>query len=202
MSEEQGTPPPVNEIVNLLSRFAPATLEELRRDYPAQQELLRIGITAGARKEDPELRVRTAVAIKGLGEAVKICERELPRIQGKLEVSRKWILYGHIFAVVGGASIFGTISQTSLIGSYVAATITLLGSLASTYGQYLSEAVLGRSGKITDNYRVLVEALAQARQTLSTLRELVKAEIASKYVAELVRDANVLSLKIMTTAGA
>ena len=109
---------------------------------------------------------------------------------------------GHLCAVVGGASIFGTISQTWMAGSYVAATITLLGSLASTYGQYLSEAVLGRTGRVTDNYRVLVEALAQARQTLSTLQELVKAEIASKYVVELVRNANVLSLTIMTTVGA
>jgi hypothetical protein len=32
--------------------------------------------------------------------------------------------------------------------------------------------------------------------------ELVKAEIASKYVVELVKNANVLSLKIMTTVGA
>jgi len=193
----------VNEIVNLLNRFAPAALDELRQEYPAHQELLRIGLIAGRKKEeDPVLRVRATVAIKGLGEAVKICQRELPRIQAKLEVSRKWILYGHIFAIVGGASIFGTISQTSIIGSYVAATITLLGSLASTYGQYLSEAVLGRSGNITDNYRVLVEALAQARQTLNTLQELAKAGIASKYVVELIKNANVLALKIMTMTGA
>jgi hypothetical protein len=191
MSDER--PPAIDEIVGLLRRHAPDVVERFRQTYPQHDDLFAAGVWAG--ETEAQKRIRAEVALAGLNRAIEVCAAWLPKLRQRLERARQWQFAGQLAAIVGGASIFGTATLATPVGSYIAASVTLAGSLASAYAHHLQTALQGRAGGVFDSYRLFVESELEARQIKDELSRLMEEGLIND-AAKLVRKANAVCFRI------
>ena len=186
---------PIDEVVDLLARKAPDSLARLARQYPAEADFLRLGITAGdddkheARGTPAErVAMKRNVAIVGLETALGVCVRLLPQLYRTLRRASAITFWGQAAATIGSASVFATLALTfPKASTYIAASLSLIGSLAALYAQYIRSGLAG--GNLMEHYKVIVDAQVEAQSVLEQLRG---AEGDSDLVIELVTSANVI----------
>jgi hypothetical protein len=123
--------PSIDEIIAFLEKKEPKAIEKLRSDNPEFHEILKIGSILGAQEENiKELIVRAKVCLTGAQVTINKCDEFIQMIKDKLRNSKRLQLYGQILTAVGGASVLTTLSIDFKTITYIAGTITLLGSLA------------------------------------------------------------------------
>ncbi|MBV9924561.1 MAG: hypothetical protein JOZ96_05915 [Acidobacteria bacterium] len=196
MSEDA---PRINEIINLLSKNSPATLEQLRRAYPDAEsaKILRAGEMAGGRT-DKQTRLRAEAAVAGLDVAVRRCEQLIPAIKGRMRGGNRLQFAGQLLTVVGGASIFGLLALDYPRGAkYTAAILTLLGAVSSLYAEHIGRALHTAAGSLFDLYRKLVECHLRARQLMSELKPWVESNFSGPSKEHLVAQANEVCYEII-----
>ena len=99
-----GRPVPIDELVGLLSKWAPSSLDELRRKYPEQEELLQPGFICG--DTPAEMAVRIEVCLLGLSAAAEKSRATVEALKKKLAIANKVQFGGQLVTMIGGASIF------------------------------------------------------------------------------------------------
>jgi hypothetical protein len=178
--------PPVNEAVNLLSKFEPAALERLRQRLPAEiQPLLIPGGLAGPIQA--ELVALAQIQLDGLECASKYCARAIDVALHRLKLARLLRLIGGAAAIVGSSSLFVTIPITGPVGAYVGGGIALLGSLISFFTEYLTKPESAGSLSLFQLYAGLVDQRYRAECKLNELRAYLSLEITPKR-AQTVKD--------------
>lgn len=190
--------PPINEIVNLLSRHSPEALDQLRRDYPDPEStmLLRAGQLAG--RTDKQTRLRAEAAVAALGSAVAVCERLIPEIRRRLRSESRLQFVGQLLALVGGASVFGLLTLDYPRGAkYAAALLTLLGGVFTLVAGQVGRALHAAAGSLFELYRQLVECHLKARQLSSELKPWVESNFAGASKEHLIAQANEVCFQII-----
>ncbi|HEV2705400.1 MAG TPA: hypothetical protein VGV59_05720 [Pyrinomonadaceae bacterium] len=188
-------PPPINEIVALLSKHSPGALQKLGEKYPESAALLRVGEIAG--KTDKQTQLRAEAALVALQAGIGVCERRIPELRKKIRGESKLQFIGQLLTIIGGASIFGLLALDNPKGAkYVAAILTLLGAVSSLTAQQMGKALHAAAGSLFDIYRTLVECHLSARQLLTEIEPWVKSNFAGSSKADLITKANEVCFRI------
>jgi hypothetical protein len=185
--------PPINEAVGFLAKFAPDSLNELRKKLPAEiRPLLSPGGLAG--RSDKLLLARAEVAKAALAEIASRCQEGIALAERRLKLSRRIRLLGEIAAVLGSASVVTTALATPGSWIILSGTVALVGSLATVIAEY---AVKLPQDKLSlfETYAWLVEARFEAVQMAKEIAVLIDAGAANRHEAaltELIGKGNVL----------
>jgi hypothetical protein len=190
--------PPINEAVNLLSRFDPAALERLRQQLPPEiQPLLKPGGIAG--KVDPLLAPRAQVCLEALKAASARCSEAIGVAAGRLKLARLLRLTGGTAGVVGSSSVLVTVTANLPVGVYISGGVALLGSLTSFLSDYLTRLDSGSSRTLLEVYADLVEKHYKAERLRGELTTYLSLKITSEReqaVADLIGQANETCLQV------
>jgi hypothetical protein len=168
--------PPINEAVNLLSKFDPGALERLRAGLPTEvRPLLRPGGLAGVVAAD--LIPLAQVPLKALKTACDWCDQAIHTTASRLKRARLFRLVGGLAAAGGSASsVIVTITAWPPIGVYVGGVVALVGSLASLLSDYWTRLESGGSRTLFEVYADLVDKRYQAKRLSEELTTLLGLE--------------------------
>jgi len=199
MGQVSNTTTPVDELVGLLSKFAPESLVSLRNKYPSEGELLRPGLRAGGETRDDTV-VRAEVCMAGLAAAIKVSKDAQDAVASRLKRSRGIQLAGQTLTIVGGASFFGVLALDAPgPAKYAAAVVNLFGSVLTFLAQHLQSAPLSKGRLLSDMVPDLIANRFKAESLLREL-EIVQRIGGDKGTSEMIKSGNILAMNISTVA--
>ena len=181
----------VDELVGLLSKWAPSELDSLREKYPASQNFLKPGLLMG--DSSSEIGIRIEVCLSGLRAAADACQKTMVSLKHKLKFADRTQFIGQLLTTIGGASIFAVLAvNVPDFARYAAAVLGLGGSVLSLVSQHSMRSLGSKDVSVMDSYSQLSSYRASS---LGLLREL---EIARRLggdadTLELINQANVLA---------
>jgi hypothetical protein len=178
--------PPINEIVGLLGKFEPNALEKLKavvaRDI---HPLLIPGGLMGAK--GAFIRSRSLVAQKALEELQPLCTRGIEVAEKRLVWSKRLRLAGEIVAILGSASVIGSLAkagESSKAIALISGGVALVGSFLSLFSTYFTR-LQDEKKSLFEIYVGLVELRLEASQLLQDLNGYLNAGEEGDYDAEL-----------------
>jgi hypothetical protein len=190
--------PPIHEAVNLLDRFEPAALAQLRQRLPADvQPLLRPGGTAG--KVDLLLVARAEVCLAALQVASARCAEAIGVAAGRLRLARTLRLVGGVAATLGSSSVLVSATAEVAVGLYLSGVVALVSSLTSLLADYLTRLECGASRTLFAVYADLVEKRYKAERLRGELTAHLSLKVTrdrEQAVADLIRAANEVCLQV------
>ena len=189
--------PTIDNVVKLLKKFDPNSLEALRLEYPEEADRLRVGIVMGPKAST---NLRLAASAKGLNSAVKTCNSVLPQIRKKLKRANSIRLISELMTILAGASVF-TVLATSFPNfvRYTIATVALAGSLLALIATYMGGTFHPTGGSLADAFADLVECQVEAKGILQELKVLSSEDSTDSSADETIRAGNDLCGRILRT---
>jgi hypothetical protein len=187
--------PPINESVGLLAKYAPKSLERLRRTLPSELEpLLKPGGILGP--SNPFLLARAEVCRTSLKQAELVCSSGINAAERRLKVSRHFRLAAEITASLTSAGVLASFySETKLPGQMVA----LIGSLATVVSGFAARIPADGKTSLFETYAQLVEARFEAARFLQEIEIYLKVGVKDEYeaqLADLIGKGNLLCRKV------
>jgi hypothetical protein len=177
--------PPINEAVGFLGRFAPHSLDQLRRALPPEMgSLLSVGGLAGP--TDALLVSRAEVARVALTEVIARCQTGIASAERRLKLSRRIRLVGELAAVLGSASVVTTASAVSPTWTVASGVVALIGALAAVVAEYAVKLPQENNSSLFETYAWLIEARFDAKQIAGEIDLLIHAGASNEHDAELV----------------
>lgn len=150
----------VNSLVDLLTRYEPQKLEDLRQTYPEQNEILSPGLTLGKRKSNSKVLVDLSEeSIVVLKERVAENTRYLKK---RINTARKVRLISSLLAAISTAGILTLLGWERYL-----AIVTLICTLASLASEHIESSSLYGEEK---NPRLLLERLFSLRVDIENLQ--------------------------------
>jgi hypothetical protein len=184
---------PVDEIVGLLATYDPGRLSDLKKAFPEQAELFRVGIVAGPTESG--LRVKTEIALAGMRATVIAGDTHLKQLQSRLTRGQRLKLSSQIVTVLASSAVLGLLrSEAPGAGQYIAAAVSVVSSILSLFAERLSHSQIS-AVSIERVYLSLVRQQTVAEQLVDELTYAIKAEDFSR-IETLIRRANVCSAAI------
>jgi hypothetical protein len=167
----------IDEIVGLVSKISPKTLEDLAHQYPIHSMLFRPGQQLGK-------GIPTAILVTATGQSLKYilpwADHAIERARRKLQIARFLDLIGTCVALVGSgtAVIFASMSgnQVRTVG---AASIALSGNLCIAIANYFRGSLLGGKHTLIDSYSTLLRTRPELGFLDSQITALLEAGLAT-----------------------
>jgi hypothetical protein len=185
---------PVDELVGLLEKWSPSSLEAIRQKYPHQDYLLKPGRILGDGTADTQIRIE--ICISALGAAAAACRKTIESVQKKLKFADRSQFIGQLFTVVGGASIFGVLAlDVPPFTRYAAAIVGLAGAVLTLIAQHALRSPGAKDQSLLDIYSELIDCRATSEGALREL-EIARRLGAEKDVSELITKANALAERV------
>jgi len=204
MGGERTTAAPVEEIVFVLDRFAPARLDDLRVRFPESAEtILRRGVLAGAgERKIEEIKARAETALEGVEVIETLCTQGLVAIGRRLTTANRLDLVGEVTSVLGSSSALLSIAQEHLRFAGTGAAIALLGALTAIGSKHLRRGVRGGKDDLLGPYTILAQAAPQAVDLGRELKFIMKMPSfstlseAREQIAVIIKKTNELSRQV------
>jgi hypothetical protein len=201
-----GNAPPINEAVNFLHKFSPASLEKLKQTLPAEiLPLLKAGGLAG--RTDPLLEPRARVCLAALEEVMPRCDEGIKASGARLRRARRLSLAAGVAAMVGSSSVLATLGAGSnVLGAgtnilaAVSGVIALVGSVLAFVAEFTTRPDHEAKKTVFDTYMLLSRSRYRAEQLRGELSTHIDAGISAKRedaVAGLIGEANALCLNVI-----
>jgi hypothetical protein len=187
--------PPIDEIVGLINRHSPNSIEVLREEFPEQaDELFREGITAG--ESEKQLGARKKACLTGLKVAIAVCENNIPLVKKKLKRANTLRLTSDIVTAISGASVVTVLaSDFKKTVEYIVAVIAFVGTILSLITSYLTGVINPSAGNLYDFYKQLIECQVDAREIYNELK-ILEEPLADTNTTELITKGNALCKKV------
>ena len=193
-----GNAPPINEAVNFLHKFSPASLETLKASLPAEiHPLLKPGGLAG--RTDPLLVPRIRICLAAIEEVIPRCEEGVRASGTRLRRARRMSLAAGIAAMVGSSSVLATLAAQSVVLTAVSGVIALAGSVLAFVADFTTRPDHEAKKTVFDTFMQLSRSRYRAEQLRGELTVHLEVGIASKReeaVAQLIGEANALCLGV------
>jgi len=167
----------IDEIVGLLQKVSPTTLDGLRNEYPAHTRLFKVGQTLGG--GIPTVVLLNATS-KSFERIVPWGESAIVSCASRLSAARRLELGGSLVAMVGSGAC--AIFATTLGGDLkttLTAVIAVLGNICVAASQYYSGTLLGGESSLEAIYMVLLRSMPELRFIQSEVNELLQRDIES-----------------------
>lgn len=148
--------------IALLDRVAPASLEQLRAEFPGYEGILRVDgpvLGAGDPDEESELAARTwAEALRaGAAEAAQ----RAPQVRRSLDNADRLELLAELGSAIGGSTLLALIfAEASTASKAVTGALTLICSFAAIVARYLRKS---HGGSRLELYVKLLQAIGDAK---------------------------------------
>jgi hypothetical protein len=186
--------PPINESVSLLAKYAPKSLERLRKELPPEiAPLLKPGGLLGL--SDRLLLPRAKVCRTSLEQAVVVCSNGIKAAERRLKVSRRFRLVAEITASITSVGILASLFKEIPIVQIV----TFIGSLATVFSGYAARIPEEGKGSLFETYSRLVEGRFEAGQLLQEIAIYLKIGVKEEHevqLRKLIGDGNALCQKL------
>lgn len=193
-----GNAPPINEAVNFLFKFNPASLEKLKQTLPPEiQPLLKPGGLLG--RTDPLLDPRTRICLTALEEVIPRCDEGIQVGGTRLRRARRMSLTAGIAAMVGSSSVLATLVAQSIILTAVSGGIALAGSVLAFVADFTTRPDHGSKKTVFDSYMELSRCRYRAEQLRGELSVHLDVGITQKRedtVVQLIGEANALCVNV------
>jgi hypothetical protein len=187
----------MDEIVGLLSKISPKTLEDLTRQYPTHWKLFRPGKILG--KGIPAQILLTATG-QSLKQILPWADGAIERTRGKLQVARFLELIGSCIALVGsGTAVIFASMPGAQARTVVAAALAVSGNLCVAGANYFRGSLLGGKHTLIEAYSTLMRTrpeLGFLNSQITALLEIGLADASDRDVKTLVNRTQLLCKEI------
>lgn len=207
--------PPINEVINLLSRFAPTDLQMLRAKYPAARTLLAAGEEMGNADtlhdiKAPDrpltlqapgtstavgaaigagafLAIRAEASVRGLNAVIALCDPAMPIAKRRLVAASYFRLGGQVLSLLGSGAVLGSLKADVSVGVFpvVSAIVAFLGGVISIVAEFLVSGLFQGGQGLGDIYRRLLQLRAEAIGSSELLTVWLRAAIGAEGAPEV-----------------
>lgn len=191
------TIPKINSLVNLLFKYEPGKLEQLKRLFPNQAQLLTPGMTLGEKKE-VEMSPLLSLASESFEVLRKRADANLQYLRTRLSAAKKIRFILNVIAVLSSTTFLIALFQEKEL---VAKILGFVG-VASNFLSLISERIesgflLGEEKDPRRLYDNIIEILLNTEALEGKLKIGMATKIANKDLVNIVQEANVLSAKLL-----
>jgi hypothetical protein len=195
--ENSQVAPQIAEIVGLLDTLAPEALEDLRRRFPDQRDLLRKGMVLGI--ADSNLEARAQAVLTMAGHMRKMAVGLVNRVRGRLRRANALEIASEVLALLGSSAAIGSAVKGWRPGIVGCAAASLLGTIFAIRVRFYRNGLLGRRDSLLRTFELLAEAPAEAEEIGRELEIALHpstGEAPPLQVEKLIERANALSRKV------
>ena len=161
--------PHINEAVNFLDKFSPATLRRLQQELPQLGEAATLGGLASVHTDPSDLTARAKFSQGTLPEVNAICDQGIGHTQQQLKRAKQLTLFGSLTAAVGSASVVTSLAASHPAIGLVSGGISLAGSLATLLATTYTK-LPNSEGSVSEVYQSLMSLKVEARLLEEDLR--------------------------------
>lgn len=183
--------PLIDEMVAFLEQEQPAAIEKIRNDNPSFSDLLKTGSMLGESDDSDELKIRATVCFSATDVIIRKCDEELPKLKARLKGSQKLQLFGQILTAVSGASVITTLATNHKTITYIAGSLSLLGSLIPLVVESQNRS-LNRNKQVEDTYAELTRMKLEAGRNNTELKFFIENNFNIKGISEVINRSNQL----------
>jgi hypothetical protein len=163
----------ISNLVAVLEKVAPATLAQMRTQYPELGKELDGSVVMGA--DDHLILQRAKVTVATLEELLPAAANALPRVRRRLKLSQRAELIGQFLALAGSTGVVAAVVAKSASGALVTAAVTFASSAVALFVKWRRKDVQGNEDGISKQYAELRDCSWEARLLLAQINAAVGA---------------------------
>ena len=150
---------PIQEFVEFLDQYAPDELNDLQRLYPSAAA----GVLnpKGICGDTVPLSLAVDACLRSMKSGITICNQHLEPMSNRLRQANSLQTYGKIASAVSSASLFGLLQQENRLWAYVAAGISLIGTLLPDIAKHFAQT-LNTKDDLSKTHETIVSLKSQA----------------------------------------
>jgi hypothetical protein len=189
--------PKINALIDLLSIHNRPALEELRRRYPHDSNMLSTGIVMGDAVGPQERQIYLDVTLEALQIAKQRVEPNIGKLRQRLEGAKRLRLAGQTVAAITSVGLISaTLAQWDSSIATVTAVINFGAVLCALLASHLESPLHGGAGSLIDTFETLASTTADAEQAIQEIVILTRAGGTESRVLEQVSRANAIANKL------
>lgn len=189
--------PSIDEIISLLEKFEPETINRIRLENPEFKETLRLGIECGEdessdlEKSNEELKLRAAVASSGLKSLLTLCAEKKGILVKRLQYSKNVAFTSKALATICSASLLTMIARKNYEVSIVLGVINIVISLVNIFHEHINSGFLSQK-KFDDIFLKMIDSCSRAEVLVQELNFFLSSPFSFEGTANNVNNANKL----------
>jgi hypothetical protein len=187
--------PGIDEMVALLEKKSPTTIETIRRENSTYVKILKLGGTLGSSDDDNELVVRGKVCVAAAEVAIVICNENISKIREKLQGTRNLQLWGQIITTVSGAGVLTSLAAKYVAISYVCGVLSLLGALVPLIVDYFKKTI-DQTKPLYDQFNSFVNMKIEVEKNKREMNFFLDNHFNKDKISQIINDTNSLCEKI------
>lgn len=192
----------LNALVELLHSHDPGRLQEMKGQFPDQQNLFDPGLTMGDEDNKNEATLaHVSLAVEALSAVDKEVEPKLHELKSRLAKAQKMRVTSQIITSITSAGLLGAIlSDTSKTVTIITACINFASAIITILAGYMEKPKHGGTENNQDILQSLIQAKVNAKRLITEFQTMLATETLSKEVISKLQEANVLASDLRLAA--